>query len=188
MCHFAKQSQLWQPVISGFLPILCSRPGKSWSLFICKKYDIKMSPFSSLSTFRKQAGGPLDTLADKIAAAKEVTKEQVLLCWASQTSGDPVVTWACFREFLFKTEIGSTQWYQGSWKDDSVYQNTWYQAVCIDGSWVGWDYSMWKGAGLSWVVVSILRMWKQSSSVLRLTWSPPICTPSWTNAKSSDRS
>ncbi|CAD6591843.1 MAG: hypothetical protein TREMPRED_000213, partial [Tremellales sp. Tagirdzhanova-0007] len=59
---------------------------------ICKSLNITVSPFSSLSSLRKEIGGPLDEPVERIAAARGATKEQVLLLWASQISGGPVVT------------------------------------------------------------------------------------------------
>ena len=52
-------------------------------------------PLEKVVAFEKHvatSGGSLDILVDRIAAAKGTTKELVLLSWASQTSGGPIVT------------------------------------------------------------------------------------------------
>ena len=63
------------------------------TLNICREHNIKVSPFKTLSSLRWQVGGSLDKIVERIAAAKRATNEQVLLSWALQVSGGPVVTW-----------------------------------------------------------------------------------------------
>lgn len=59
----------------------------------CKKYDIAISPFTSLAPLTRFPGGPVDEVVERISDSRGVTAAQVLLAWARQVSeGGPVVT------------------------------------------------------------------------------------------------
>ena len=59
----------------------------------CKKYDIAVSPYSSLSPLFRKKHEPLDMMLTSIAAAKGVNETQILLAWAVAMTDGPVVTW-----------------------------------------------------------------------------------------------
>ncbi|WVQ85196.1 hypothetical protein IAT38_007361 [Cryptococcus sp. DSM 104549] len=78
----------------------------------CKKHNIAVSGFSSLRPLHDPhaQGGPLDPVVEAIAKAREMTPGQVLLAWAYQTVGGPMVTtsdkeWR-MREFIEGIEKG----------------------------------------------------------------------------------
>jgi diketogulonate reductase-like aldo/keto reductase len=59
----------------------------------CKKYDIAISPLTSLAPLTRFPGGPIDDVIKRIGQSRGVTAAQVLLAWARQVSeGGPVVT------------------------------------------------------------------------------------------------
>lgn len=59
----------------------------------CKKYDIAISPFTSLAPITRFPGGPVDDVVKRIGDAKAISSAQVLLAWAHErTGGGPIIT------------------------------------------------------------------------------------------------
>ncbi|KAI9631938.1 NADP-dependent oxidoreductase domain-containing protein [Dioszegia hungarica] len=61
----------------------------------CKKYDIAISPFTSLAPITRFSGGPVDGVVKRIGDAKAISSAQVFLSWANErTGGGPIITTA----------------------------------------------------------------------------------------------
>jgi diketogulonate reductase-like aldo/keto reductase len=59
----------------------------------CHKYDIAIEPFTALAPLTRWPGGTVQVAAKEIAEAKGITAAQVLLAWARQMTGGPIVTY-----------------------------------------------------------------------------------------------
>ena len=59
---------------------------------VLDKYQIKIQSYGPQVPIVWAPGGPVDPVVEKIAKDKGVTPGQVLLAWASQKGGGPVVT------------------------------------------------------------------------------------------------
>lgn len=58
----------------------------------CHKYDIAVEPFTALAPLTRWPGGPVQIAAEEIGKTKGISAAKVLLAWARQMTGGPIVT------------------------------------------------------------------------------------------------